>query len=79
MTIEQLREIHQARPFAPFRLQLADGNEVEVSHPETLAFHPKNPRSIAVALPNGAVKVIDLLLVTAAHIGYTKPRRKRRK
>jgi len=65
MTVEQLREVVNTQPFTPFTLQLADGNEVAVPHREFLWIHPKNPRTVGVALENSAFKIIDLLLVAA--------------
>ncbi len=78
MTIQQLREVHRARPFQPFTMQLADGNEVSVPHPEFIWFHPKNPRTVIVGLPNGAFKIIDHLLVASIEVGNAKPRRRKR-
>lgn len=78
MTIDQLREVHRARPFQPFTMQLADGNEVRVPHPEFIWFHPKNARTVIVGLPNGAFKIIDLLLVASIEVGNAKPRRRKR-
>ena len=68
MTIEQLREVHRAQPFKPFVLELADGNQVSVSHPEILWINPKNPRTVIVAMPDGGFKIIDLLLVATIHV-----------
>ncbi len=65
MTIDTLRAYHQAKPFHPFVLQLADGQEVEILHPECLAYFPKSPRTISVALTGDLVKAIDLLMVVA--------------
>lgn len=73
MTITQLREVHQARPFRPFALELADGNRVEVPHPELLMLS-RAGRTAAVALENDAIKIVDLLLVTAICIGNGSPR-----
>jgi len=67
MTIDPVRDALQARPFEPFRLQLADGTDVKITHPECVAFHPKNPRTIHVAMADGGFKKIDLLLVAALH------------
>jgi len=79
MIIARLREVHQARPFRAFTLQLADGTAVDVPHPECLAFYPQNPRSVIVALPDGAAKIIDLLLVAAVHVGNSRARRPRQR
>jgi hypothetical protein len=64
MTIEQLKEMHQARPFRPFRIHLADGQHLDVLHPEFLS-QSKSGRTISVAAEDGDyLKVVDLLLVT---------------
>ncbi len=72
MTCEQLRKVHQARPFEPFRLFLADGREFAVRHPEFLAQFPGG-RSIVLTLEDQSFEVIDLLLVTSIHVGDGKP------
>ena len=64
MTIDQLRRMHQARPFSPFRVRMADGRHLDVSHPEFLAHTPKG-RTIMIARPDESFEVIDLLLVTS--------------
>jgi hypothetical protein len=64
MTIEQLRTMHQARPFEPFEIYLADGRSLEVDHPEFLSQSPTG-RTISVGMPDGTHQVIDLLLVTS--------------
>ena len=67
MTIERLREVHQARPFRPFRLHLADGRGITVTHPESLAYDARG-RTIVVVLSTGATHFVDLLLVTDIEI-----------
>ena len=79
MTIEQLREVHKARPFTPFRMQLADGNEVKVPLPEFLWFHPRGGRTVFVAGPDETVKIIDLLLVASIELGNGRARKRRKK
>ena len=64
MTIEQLRAMHAARPFRPFRIHMADGRDVEVQHPEFLA-HTPTGRTIMVAKADETFEIIDLLLVTS--------------
>jgi hypothetical protein len=63
MTVEQLRKIHQARPFQQFEILLADGRSLPVDHPEVLAISPPG-RTIGVGLSDGTIEVVDLLLVT---------------
>jgi len=79
MTINQLREVYESRPFRPFTIQLADGREVAVPHPEFMWFHPKNPRVIFVGLPNGAARLIDLMLVTSVELSNGAAPRKRKR
>lgn len=64
MTIEQLRRVHQARPFQPFDIHLADGRRLPVNHPELLAIAPPG-RTIGVGLKDGTIEIVDLLLVTS--------------
>jgi hypothetical protein len=64
MTIEQLRRMHQARPFHPFDVHLADGRSLPVAHPEFLALTPPG-RTIAIGLADGTIEIVDLLLVTS--------------
>jgi hypothetical protein len=63
MTIEQLRSMHQARPFIPFEIHLADGRSIPVDHPEFVS-QTASGRTIGVAVDNDAIEVVDLLLVT---------------
>lgn len=63
MTVEQLKAALAARPFQPFTLRTADGQEYRVPHPDFIMYNSAMPRTAAVTLPDGAVVVIDLLLV----------------
>jgi hypothetical protein len=64
MTIKQLRKLHQARPFQPFDIHLADGRAIPVHHPEFLSQSPAG-RTISIGLDDGTHEVVDLLLVTS--------------
>ena len=68
MTVDQLRQVHRARPFRPFSLHLADRQKVAVRHPEFLAQSPSG-RTVIVYGRDDAFDVIDLLLVTRLEIG----------
>ena len=78
MTTEQLRKIHQARPFKPFRVHLADGRQLDVSHPEFLAHSPTG-RTIMIANPDESFEVVDLLLVVSLEVGNGKLKRRSRR
>jgi hypothetical protein len=78
MTIEQLDKLHQARPFRPFTVHLADGTHHRVVSPEFMARTPGG-RTIVVNSGDDAVAVIDLLLVTKITLGNGAQRRRRRR
>jgi len=64
MTIDQLRKLHQARPFQPFDIHLSDGRSFPVDHPEFLSQSPGG-RTIGVGVADGTIEILDLLLVTS--------------
>ena len=64
MTVEQIRKMHQGKPFQPFEIHLADGRSLPVDHPECLAIAPPG-RTIGVGLNDGTIEIVDLLLVTS--------------
>jgi hypothetical protein len=64
MNVEQLRKMHQARPFEPFVIYLADGRSLDVDHPELLGFTPSG-RTFGVGMPDETIEIVDLLLVTS--------------
>lgn len=77
MTIGQLREVHRAQPFRPFRLHLGDGRALPVPHPEFLAIHPTG-RTVIVFGPKDHFEIVDLLLVTGIEVPNGVRRRKPR-
>jgi hypothetical protein len=78
MTVEQLRRMHQARPFEAFDIHMAGGRSLPVEHPEVLALSPAG-RTISVGLPDGTFEIVDLLLVTSLKSRPNgSPRRRRR-
>lgn len=64
MTVEQIRKMHQARPFHPFDVHLANGRTLVVEHPEVLAIAPPG-RTIGIGIRDGTIEIIDLLLVVS--------------
>jgi hypothetical protein len=63
MTIEQLRAAHSARPFKPFVIHLADGEQIPV-HSHEFMLPPPVGRTFVVYQPDGTMNILDLLLVT---------------
>ena len=67
MNASLLRELHEARPFVPFTLTLADGRKLPVIHNEFLAFFPSG-RALMLTHPDDRFTLIDLLMVTSADV-----------
>lgn len=67
MTIEQLRSVHQASPFQPFTLHLADGRQLYVPHRDFLSHSPAG-RTVVVYDAEESFSMIDLLLVTRIQV-----------
>ena len=63
MTTEQFKNAHEAKPFRPFTIHLADGTLLEVPHLELLWRTPSG-RTIFVIKGGEYVAIVDLLLVT---------------
>jgi hypothetical protein len=65
--VEQLRNVHQAKPFRPFTIHLGDGRSFRVDHPEFLSRSPSG-RTIVVHQPDESFSVLDMLLVTELEV-----------
>jgi hypothetical protein len=42
MTIDDVKELHDRRPFNPFTIHLSDGHPFDIVTPEYLAIHPSH-------------------------------------
>jgi hypothetical protein len=62
MRAENLTEVIRAAPFRPFVLCLADGDRVEVRHPDFIAY--AGGRTAVVIDPDDRSHTIDVMLVT---------------
>jgi hypothetical protein len=67
LTIEQLRKVHEAYPFQPFTVGMADGRRFYVPAPGWLSHSPSG-RTIIVHQPDDSYSVLDLLLMTELQI-----------
>jgi len=56
--------MHQARPFKPFGVHMADGRHLDVAHPEFLA-HTPSGRTVMIARPDESFEVVDLPMITS--------------
>jgi intein/homing endonuclease len=72
MTVNELRRAHQARPFRRFKLRLADGREIPVTHHENLMVS-SDGRFVAVYVPGEGVEILDLPLMTAIDFRRKRP------
>jgi hypothetical protein len=61
MTTDQIRSFIARQPFLPFVIHTADGRELQVRHPETIAYG--GGRIAVVVKPDDSFEVVDLLLV----------------
>ena len=77
MKIEQLRKMHQARPFRPFAIHTADGGAFPVPHPEFLAYAPGKGTIVIVLRTNDTWSVLDLDLITELEALPPNGRKKR--
>ena len=73
MTIEKLKKVHEAKPFTPFALRLADGSRLRVPSPEMLWTLPGG-RTVFVATGGEDYEIVDLLLVDAFEVGDSRAR-----
>jgi len=67
MNIAILRELHEARPFVPFTITLADGGKLRVVHNEFLSFFPSG-RAAMLTHHDDRFTLIDLLLITSVDV-----------
>jgi len=73
MTIQALRKLYDAEPFAPFVIYLADGRKFPVPHREFIALGPRG-RTVIVYHPDESFDVLDVLLVTGLNSKPKLPR-----
>ena len=67
MKIAILRELHEARPFVPFTITMADGRKLSVIRNEFLYFFPSG-RGLMLTHPDDRFTLLDTSLITAADV-----------
>jgi len=77
MKMEDLRTLHQARPFRPFAIHTADGRRLPIPHSEFLAYDPEGTTAVAFRT-NHTFSVLDLELITELEILPRNGKSKRR-
>jgi hypothetical protein len=83
MRIEELKKAKDQRPFVPFLIRMADGRELEVRHPDAVAWDDGSPRTAVCVPPGGGWEVIEVALITSLGTPIPprdgqKPRRRKR-
>ena len=73
MTTEELSRVHEAQPFQPFTVYLADGRKLHVPHPQFLSRHPKG-RTVIVFHEDGLFSIVDSFHITEIEIQAGKAR-----
>jgi hypothetical protein len=74
VTIDKLREVLRTQPFELFTIQVADGRNVPVPHPDFVSVDPKG-RVVHVFREDGSSEFIDCMLVTSIELTNGRPRR----
>jgi hypothetical protein len=67
MTKEKIQKHVQRKPFIPFIVRLAGGEQIKVPTADHAHLHPKG-RTLFVHLDDGGTEIIDVTLVTALKI-----------
>ena len=80
MRIEELRTLHQARPFRPFAIHTADGRKFPIPHSEFLAYDPDGTMVVALRTDH-TFSILDIQLITELEVlprnGKTRRRAKK--
>ncbi len=76
MTVESLRKAHQARPFIPFTIWLADGRRLLIPEPNHILVPPNPARTLVVLEAPNEFSFVDLLLVTSLDFHPAKAQRR---
>ena len=76
MNIQEIKDAKDQRPFQPFKIRMADGRAIRVTHPDAIAWNTPfaddedsvaaaEPRTAICVIPGGRRVVIELALVTS--------------
>jgi hypothetical protein len=77
MKIEDLRSLHQARPFRPFAIHTADGSMFPIPHSEFLACEPGGTTLVGFRTKH-TFSILNLDLVTELEVLRVNGKSKRR-
>ncbi|MCH8146496.1 MAG: hypothetical protein IH987_00660 [Planctomycetes bacterium] len=78
MQSSEFKSVYRAEPFRPFVVNLADGRNIPVEHPEFMAVSPTG-RSAVIYGEDGSFEIVDVMLVTNITVGKGKANARARK
>lgn len=78
MTIGQLKKVHQAAPFRPFVLHMADGRKIAVRHRDFLS-HSETGRTVIVHHDGDDFSILDVLMITEIEVTASNGSKSRRR
>ena len=64
MNTDKFTKLVRRKPFRPFLVRMADGQVLQVTHPESVLVAP-DLRMAAIATGDGGLELVDLPLVTS--------------
>ena len=79
MRVDELRRLHDAVPFQPFQLVLADGRAFPVPHPDFLSIAPKGTALALWAEDGGIGAYLDPNLIAEVRMDAGKSAKKRKR
>lgn len=77
MKAEDIRTVHDAVPFRPFNLVLADGRAFRVPHPDFLSISPKGTALALWEEDGGIGSYLDTALITEIRLEAKGSKRRR--
>jgi len=75
MQSSEFKSVYRAEPFRPFVVNLADGRNIRVEHPEFMAVSPMG-RSAVIYGEDDSFEVVDVMMVTSITVGNGKAKRR---
>jgi len=76
MTVDQVKNVLEAQPFAPFTIHMGDGRTFLVKHRDFISRSPSG-RTLIVHGDDDSFSILDLLLVTELEMQSTGKTRRR--
>ena len=64
MTVERIRKLLAAKPFEPFTINLSDGRNFTIAHPDFIAVPPRRGVTVTFYTIDGDFELITLRQIT---------------